>query len=145
MSETKRISKSTTINAPIEKVFDELLQVQRWHMWTKSITSISILDNSPICVGARLKIHQPKLMPAVWTITELERNNTLVWEKKSPGLKIVAGHVLTSSPEGTVVQLSIQYQGLLTPWVFRLTRDLTSRYLTMETEGLKNHCERVNK
>jgi hypothetical protein len=129
------------INARPEHIFAELTKLSQWNQWTKSIISISFVNNDEIKVGAKIKVLQPKLLPAIWTITEISENKSLVWEKKSFGLKMTANHFIQDSNEGAIVKLQIIYQGFLAKLFYRLTSSLTESYLTMEIAGLKKRCE----
>jgi hypothetical protein len=141
MEKTYCLERASLINSTPDHIFSVLKQLDKWNQWTKSIISISFVNNDIIKVGAKIKVRQPKLSPAVWTITEILENKTLVWEKKSLGLKMTANHFIQESTEGPVVKLQIIYQGFLATLFYRLTASLTESYLTMEIAGLKKRCE----
>jgi len=135
------LERSSLINSSPEHIFSVLAQLGQWNQWTKSIISISFVNNDHFKVGAKIKVLQPKLSPAVWTITEISENKSLVWEKQSLGLKMTANHLIQESNEGTIVKLQIIYQGFLATLFYKLTASLTESYLTMEIAGLKKRCE----
>jgi len=135
------LERSSLINSSPEEIFYVLAQLGQWNQWTKSIISISFVNNDYFKVGTKIKVLQPKLSPAVWTITEITENKSLVWEKKSLGLKMTANHLIQESNEGPIVKLQIIYQGFLATLFYKLTASLTKSYLTMEIAGLKKRCE----
>ena len=135
------LERASLINSSPEHIFSVLAQLDQWNQWTKSIISISFVNNDYFKVGTKIKVLQPKLSPAVWTITEISENKSLVWEKKSLGLKMTANHLIQESNEGTIVKLQIIYQGFLATLFYKLTASLTESFLTMEIAGLKKRCE----
>lgn len=130
------------ILAPPFHVWETLLDVERWPEWTKSITRIERLDANPLSIGSRVRIIQPKLMPAIWTVTELDpRDRILVWQTGKPGIRLTAHHRVDRTVEGARVTLSLTYNGLLGPLMAYQLKDLNWSYLTMEAQGLKERCE----
>jgi hypothetical protein len=129
------------INATPDRVFAVMRDVERWHEWTPTVTSISRLDEGPIGVGSRLKIRQPKLLPAIWKVTELNEGRGFTSITSSPGVRVTARHGVEAIPGGTRALLSIEFTGLLASLVARITRGLNERYLALEAEGLKRRSE----
>jgi uncharacterized membrane protein len=136
------VEKTSVINAPPGDIFKILMNFEQWNQWTASITKMSILNNDRPEVGARIKILQPKLPPAIWTITETLQDKSLTWEKSSFGLVMLSEHVITTSNSGTSVIIRMTYQGPLASLFYMLTHSLTDRYMTMEIYGLKRECEK---
>ena len=142
MSSKYYIEKSLIINASPKEVYTILIRFEYWNRWTKSISSISLLDHNKFKVGARIKVLQPKLPSAIWTIAEIIENQSLVWEKKSFGLKMIAQHSIIITNNDTLVTLRVVYEGFLAKLSYKLTSSLTDQYMTMEINGLKNESER---
>lgn len=136
------VEKTSIINALPGDIFKVLMDFGRWEQWTASITEMSILDNGRRGMGARIKILQPKLPPAIWTVTECLPEKSLTWEKKSFGLVMLSEHLVLTGNNGTSVTIRMTYQGPLAGLFYMLTHALTDRYMTMEIEGLKRECEK---
>lgn len=126
-----------SIDAPPKRVWAVMADVERWHEWTASVTSIHKQDAAPLAVGSRALVRQPKLPPAMWTVTEWEEGKQFTWQTSSPGMKITAKHAVQSSAEGSLATLSLQYEGILGGIIAWLYRGLTERYLQLEANGLK--------
>jgi hypothetical protein len=137
------VEKTSAIVARPHDIFQVLLDFKRWNQWTQSITQMSVLDNEGPKPGVRIKVLQPKLSPAVWTITEIVPDTRLIWEKKSFGLRMVSEHLITLHGDEASVTIRMTYNGPLAGLAFNLTQSLTDRYLTLEINGLKRECERV--
>jgi uncharacterized protein YndB with AHSA1/START domain len=135
-SATHPYSITVDIQAPPEKVWAVLLDVEHWHQWTPSITGIQRLDSGPLRVGSRARVVQPKLRPAEWVITALEPNRNFTWVTRAPGAQIAGIHLLEPVGTGTRATLSIEISGFLAPLLRRLYGDTTRRYVGMEANGL---------
>jgi len=129
------------IQAPPDKVWAVLRDIEHWPEWTPTVTSIRPLDPGPLAVGTRVLIRQPKLLPARWQITELEEGRSFAWITRSPGVLVTARHWVEGASGGSRATLSLDFSGLLGPLVARLTRGLNTRYLALEAQGLKRRAE----
>ena len=138
------IEKSVVIISQPASIFKILKDVEHWHVWTNSIIGISLLADNTFKKGAKIKLLQPKLKPAVWTISEIVENKSLQWEKKSFGLKVIANHLIEKSNEGSIVKLQVIFQGFWARLIYKLSFPLTNKYLEMEIRGLKIKCEGLN-
>lgn len=108
---------------------------------TDSIDRVELLDR-PLALGGRARVHQPRLRPAVWTVTAFAENRTFTWESRSPGVRTVAAHDIVPRPDGTVsVRLTLDQTGPLAPVASLLLGRLSRRYVTMEANGLKAKAE----
>jgi uncharacterized membrane protein len=136
------IERVIDIAAPREQVWAVMSDVERWPEWTASVTSIELLDQGAFRVGSRTRNRQPRLPPAVWTVTALEPGHAFEWQNTAPGLKSVASHRVDAAGDlASRITLSIMWSGPLAP-VFRLLfGKLSRRYVEMEAQGLKRRCE----
>ena len=136
---------SVSIAAPHESVWPVLATVSSWPGWVPTVISIESLDSSSLSIGARYKIVQPKLRPATWFVTSVEPPRCFTWESRSPGLLVVADHILEEvSPEQCNVVLRVSFSGFLGALVGRLLRSITKRYLAQEAAALKLKVEEAN-
>jgi uncharacterized membrane protein len=136
------ITVSRPIDAPTERVWSVLTDIERWPESTASITSVRRLDSGPLQRGSRARITQPKLPVLVWTITEIDPPTHFTWSTTTPGVTTIAKHVLTPGPaRGVTVTLSIERRGFFAWLTDLFFAGMTRRYLTMEIEGLKRVCE----
>ena len=141
MSGDTKFNISVDIKTPVDRVFEVMADTERWHEWTPSITSIKRLDDGAFKVGSRAVIRQPKLPPALWTVTEITPGRSFTWENKAPGIRVIARHFADPTLTGSRVTLSLRYEGLLAWLLAAMTRGLTNRYLAMEASGLKARAE----
>ena len=144
-SRTKRrylVEKTSVINALPGDIFKVLMDFGQWNQWTASITKMSILNDDRPGTKVRIKVLQPQLPPAVWTITESLPDRSLTWEKRSFGLVMLSEHIIVPGNNKTSVIIRMTYQGPLAGLFYTLTRSLTDRYMTMEIDGLKRECEK---
>jgi uncharacterized membrane protein len=134
------VSVTVNIDAPPEKVFAVLCDVERWPEWTSTMTSVQRVESGPFAVGSTARVRQPKLRPAVWRVTELEDGRNFTWTTRSPGLRMSAGHLIESQGTGSRVTLSFELSGFAAPAISWLYGSLIERYITTESQGLKKRC-----
>lgn len=137
---TKDFSVSVQIAATPERVWAVMRDVERWHEWTPTITSVQWLNGGSMRVGARARVRQPRLPPAEWTVTAVD-DRGFDWESRMPGLRIVGKHHVTPVAAGVRVTLSVQFSGLLGGLIGRLTASINKRYIALEADGLKRRAE----
>jgi uncharacterized membrane protein len=81
-----KASVTIDIDAPAERVWAVISNVERWPLWTPSVRSIRRLDPGPRRVGARHRIKQPRLPTTTWTVTELIEGESFAWTATGPGI-----------------------------------------------------------
>ena len=93
-----------------------MADVERWPEWTASVKRVERLDEGPLRVGSRVRIRQPRLPLAVWTVTALEPGRFFEWRSPVPGLLSVGDHRVDAAGADTSrVTLSITWSGVLSP------------------------------
>jgi hypothetical protein len=127
------------IAAPPERVWQVMSDVERWHEWTPSVSSVRL--RGALAVGSTAVIRQPKFPPAWWKITGLEPGRSFTWVSAGPGLHVVARHTVAATERGARATLSLELQGLLGGLFGRMTKGITERYLAFEATGLKARSE----
>jgi hypothetical protein len=141
MATEPRYTTSIDINTPAERVYEVMIDIDRWHEWTPSISSIKRLDGTAFELGKRVMIRQPKLPPAMWTISRIDPNRRFEWVNRAPGLKVTGHHSVEPTANGSRATLALSYQGIFGGLLARLTKGITLRYIAMEAAGLKARAE----
>ena len=129
------------IEAPPEKVFAVLCDVERWPEWTPTMANVQRLDSGPFAIGSSARVRQPKLRTLVWRVTEFQDRRNFTWMTHSLGLRMTAGHLIEPKGAGSRVELTFELTGLIAPVVSRLYGGLIERYITTESQGLKKRSE----
>ena len=136
---------TTDVDASADLVFAVLTDIERWPEWTPTVTRVERLDGSslPLAIGSRLRIVQPKVPPAEWTVTALEAGRGFGMVSRSPGATVVANHWAEPLGDGrrSRVTLSVTFSGWLGRIIARMMRGLNERYLAQEAAGLKRRSE----
>jgi uncharacterized protein YndB with AHSA1/START domain len=132
---------AVAISAPPERVWAVMSDIERWPEWTASVTRIERLDAGPLAVGHRARIRQPRLLPAVWRVTELEPGRGFTWVTRSPGVRATGRHWVEAALGGSRAHITLRFDGILASLVARLVGELTTRYLGLEARGLKERSE----
>ena len=131
----------TAIAAPPQTVWPILADVERWPEWTASMQNVTRLDAGPLGAGSRVRVAQPKLRPADFTITEWEPNRNFTWASSTPMVWATAGHLVEPSATGSTITLTLRFEGWAGGVAGWLMRGLVERYMAMEGAGLKQRCE----
>lgn len=129
-----------SVAAPPAQVWQVLADVTRWPEWTPTMKAVTLLDGA-LRVGARVRVEQPRLPPAVYTVTELAEGRAFTWRMNAPGVIGTATHAVTPTAQGTEVHLAVTFGGVLGGLVGRLAGPLTRDYIRREAEGLKRRTE----
>ena len=142
--DTRKFSITTDIDAPAGRVWAVMSDIDRWHEWTPSITSVERIGDAAFAVGTRVRIRQPGLPPAVWKVTAIEAGQSFTWISTAPGLRVVARHSVQAVKGGTRAALLLDLQGPLGGLFGRLTRNINEQYLGYEAKGLKARSENAS-
>jgi hypothetical protein len=129
------------ILAPPSTVFAVLCDVERWPHWTPTMTKVKRLDEGVFAVGSRAQVLQPRLRPAIWTVSELAQDRGFAWVTRAPGVMMRADHAIELTSAGSRVTLSIEVSGLLAFVVTSLYGKLIHEYVNTEVKRLRAHCE----
>lgn len=136
------ISAEVDIVATPARVWDVLVDVERWPEWLPTVTAVERLDSGALSLGSRTCIHQPRLRPAVWRVTELDATKgSFVWQARSPGIRITGSHLVTATRLGCHATLSIEFSGLFAGLARLKMSKLTRGHVQTEAESLKLHSE----
>ena len=136
-----RFSISIDIDAPVERVWQVMSDVDRWHEWTPSITGVKRLGRAPFAVGSRALVRQPKFPPAVWKVIEIVPGRSFSWVSVAPGLRVVGHHRVDPAPAGSRATLALDLEGIFGGLWGRMTKGITERYIAFEASGLKARSE----
>ncbi|HEX2041826.1 MAG TPA: SRPBCC family protein [Acidimicrobiales bacterium] len=137
-----RVETTLDIDAPAERVWEVMADVERWPEWTASVERAERLDDGPLRLGSRARLKQPRFPPVVWEVTELEPGRSFAWTAKNVGLTSVGRHRVVARGEGgATVTLTLEQEGPMAPLLALLTGKLTRRYVDTEAQGLKRRCE----
>lgn len=135
-------STSISINADQESVWKVLSDVAHWSEWTPTVTKVEVFDTPELKLNNHYKVFQPKLQPAVWTVTVLTPPSNFNWESRMPGMHMLAEHIVRAvSATQTEVTLSFAFQGFLGEIMGRLYRQMVESYIATEAQSLKKRVE----
>jgi len=129
------------INASPAAIWQVLADVERWPTWTPTVLSVEPVTRDGFRVGAKYRVTQPKLRPAVYEVTECAPHQAFTWIQKAPGATMIADHRLSPFSSGTEVELSFSTEGLLGSILGGMYSKRIADYIRTEARSLKQHCE----
>lgn len=133
---------SIQVSAGNEGIWRVLAAVTQWPQWLPTVTEIQAIDGGGLRPGSRFRIAQPKLRPAVWTVTAVDAPRCFTWESRSRGLCVVAEHSIEEADSGySRVVLRATFRGPLSALAALLGSALTRRYLAVEAAAIKRRVE----
>jgi len=130
------------IAAPAHRVWNVLVDLDRWPVWTKSVRRMRRLGDGEFGMGSKVRITQPGLGTATWVVDEWQPNSSFTWTASLPGVRSVAQHRIVPVAPGRVkVVLTIQQTGRFADLVERFYGKKIERYMRLEAEGLRRSLE----
>ena len=136
-----RVVERVVTSASPEIVWQVLADVEHWSDWTPTVTQIVPEENVGLMVGARYRVVQPGLRPAVYEVTDCSPDQRFTWEQKVLGGSMIADHRLRACNDGTEVELAFSSKGLLATIAGNLLLRKIWDYVRTEAKSLKNHCD----
>ena len=141
---TMRVVERVVTSAKPELVWQVLSDVEHWRDWTPTVLEIKSLGNASMKVGARYRVVQPKLRPAIYEVTEYVPHQRFTWAQKLPGGALVADHRITPRDGATEVELYFTSRGLLANTVASLFSRKIAQYIATEAKSLKTYCDALS-
>lgn len=132
---------SVTISAPPELVWAIVVDVDDWPRRIPTVDSLERLDPGPLAVGSRVRLRQPRLPEAVWTVTGLDEGRSFTWVSTSPGVEVTASHLVEADPSGSRLTLDLSLTGRIAPLGWLMTKRLSQRYVATEAASIKSAAE----
>ena len=136
-----RVEETVDIAAGPQEVWAVLADVERWPIWTASVSAVRLLTPAPLAVGSRVEVRQPRLPQAVWTVSALTPGRSFSWESTGPGVRSIGDHEIVPAGTGSRATLRFTQTGPMSPVVGTLMSGLIRRYVRTEAAGLKVRCE----
>ena len=137
-----RFEQSIEIDAPQERVWDVLSALDAWPQRIETVDAVELLTPAPLTKGSRVRLKQPKLPEGTWDVTVWDAPSYFEWTQKTSGTTSVAGHRVEALGAGRArLTLSLDMRGLLIPIMALFYKDLTTRYMLLEAEGMKRAAE----
>jgi carbon monoxide dehydrogenase subunit G len=136
-----RFEKSIDIDAPQQRVWDVLSDIEAWPRRIETVDEVELLTSPPIATGSQVRLKQPKLPEGTWDVTAWDAPSYFEWTQKTTGITSVARHRVDPLGEDRArLTLTLDMSGVLIP-VALFYRGLTNRYMTLEAEGMKRAAE----
>jgi len=135
------LERFVTIAAPTERVWAVMMDLERWPERIPTVDAVERLDAGPLAMGSRVRLQQPRLPTAVWTVTDLQEGSSFIWESRSRGVMITAAHVVEPRGDTSRLTLALTVSGPLSGIGWLLSRSLTTRYVESEAVSIKRAAE----
>lgn len=136
------VSHTVQIDAPPERVWEVLLDVERWPEFAAQFQRIVRSDDGPLAMGKKARVTPKGLRRSEWVVTEFTDGRSFTWESDAlPGFHLAGGHMIEPDGAGTRATMSLRSSGpvalLMTPAAALIFRGNTR----LACEGLKARCE----
>lgn len=133
-----RASASTLVEAPIERVWAALSDLQRWPVWNSHVQWVEM--GVPLAIGSRFKWKADGWVIRS-TVEALEAPVRIGWSGRALGVR--ARHVWRLRPLGETTEVSTEesFEGLFARLFPSSTRKAILDALNQGLHALKHHCE----
>ena len=136
------VTNTVRINAPGQKSWDVMVDVERWPAFAPQFRSIERKDEGSFAQGSKARVTPQGFMGSIWEVTEFEAGRSFMWEADVlPGVHLVADHVVEPDGDGTLVTLSLTSSGSLAALLAPVLGVIFRRPTRQVAEGLKTVCE----
>jgi carbon monoxide dehydrogenase subunit G len=137
-----RFERSIEIDAPQQRVWDVLTDVEAWPRRIDTVDEVELLTPTPLTAGGRVRLRQPRLPEGVWDVTVWDAPSYFEWTQKGGGMTNVAGHRVDALGERRArLTLTLDMRGVFVPVAALFFKGLTNDYMTREAEGMKRAAE----
>jgi uncharacterized membrane protein len=137
-----RFEKSIEIDAPQQRVWDVLSDIEAWPQRVETVEVVELLTPAPLSTGSRVRLKQPKLPEGTWDVTACDAPAYFEWMQKTGGTTSVAGHRVEALGDGrSRLTLTLEMRGFLIPIIALFYKKLTNDYMNLEAEGMKRAAE----
>jgi carbon monoxide dehydrogenase subunit G len=127
-----------------EAIWQILADVSHWKDWTPTVLDIIPLNGENLQVGARYRVSQPEIKPAIYEVTACVPNEGFTWVQKISGGALFASHTIRVKDGSTNVELSFFSKGLLAAAACALFSSKIRKLVTTEARSLKERVERFS-
>jgi uncharacterized protein YndB with AHSA1/START domain len=132
-------SKEIIINATIEKVWEVMIDIDRWSVWNNNIKDSKTMATPAVGSIFKWTNNGSKITSTIHT---LEKNSMMGWTGKNFAAKAIHNWYLTSTETGTKVLTEESMES----WIMWLMKKKMNKVLaedmTSWLEKLKVECER---
>jgi uncharacterized protein YndB with AHSA1/START domain len=136
-----QVAEKISTPASVETVWRILADLDRWKDWNPTIVEIVPLTAEGLRIGARYRVTQSGLRPAVYEVTDCTPNEAFTWVQKLPGGELIADHRIASRDGASQVELSFYSKGPLANFVTMLLSGKIREFVGKEARALKARCE----
>ena len=132
---------SIDIAAPVERVWELVVDIERWPDITPTVTRIVREDDGPLELGSTARLKQPMQTERTWTVVALDAPRSFVWETTGRILTISGAHHLSEIAGGCRQRLVVEMTGRGSGVARVLMGRLVTRALSQENHGFKRAAE----
>lgn len=129
------------VDAAPERVWQVLTTVAEWPDFVPTVDRLHVETPGPLGPGSRVRIKQPGMPELVWRVTDHTAGTSFTWTARGGGVATTAGHRVTGTRGGSVLELSIDQRGPLAPVARALFGARTRRYVETEARSVKARAE----
>ena len=136
------VAHTVHIDAPPAKVWEVMVDVERWPSFAPQLRSIERREAGPLRLGSSARVTPNGFFGSDWVVTEYSDGRSFAWETNAgPGWHMAAGHVVEPETGGARVTLSLKSSGLLATLLSPILGVIFRRNTRQEGEGMKAYCE----
>ena len=127
-----------------EAIWQILADISHWKDWTPTVLDIIPLNAENLQVGARYRVSQPEIKPAIYEVTACVPNEGFTWVQKISGGGLFASHTIHVKDGSTNVELSFFSKGLLAAAAATFFSSKIRKLVSTEARSLKEKVERLS-
>lgn len=130
------------VHADSDRLWGYLQRIADWADLLPTVDHVAVQSGGPIpTVGSSYALGQPGLPRLVYKITEWVQGERVTWIAAVPGVRTIGSHEISPTADGSLLRLTLRWQGPLRPLVEVLYTARTRRYVELEARAFAQLAE----
>lgn len=136
------IRRTIRIEAPAERSWSVISDIERWPEWTPSVKRVQRHDEGPLRVGTSATLDLRGGTTSRWTVSDVAEGRSFTWSARiGPAMRFTADHIVEPEGAGCRLTLVLTPSGALGTVMAPLLLAMSRRNVDAEARGAAARAE----
>lgn len=137
-----RFEKSVEIDAPRQRVWDVLSDIEAWPRIVRLVEVAEVVTPPPLMIGGTVRLREHKLPEGLWDVTAWDAPVSFELTQRAGGVTTVALHRVDAlGDDRSRLTLTLEMRGLMVALIGVFFRKATRNHLDQQAEDIKHAAE----